>query len=91
MRAHAASPPGACLVSHFAKSLGHNGKKQKNQAWGPINAWTTLRSACGCTLVSTAEIQGDWHERSYMLSAVDTNVQPQALRNVVQALIGPQA
>lgn len=41
--------------------------------------------------LATAEIQGDWHERSYMLSAIDTNVQPQALHNVVQALIGPQA
>ncbi|MDS1141256.1 LysR family transcriptional regulator [Pusillimonas sp. SM2304] len=41
--------------------------------------------------LATAQIQGDWHERSYMLSAIDTHVQQQALHNVVQALIGPQA
>src|SRR3546814_5648266 len=32
-----------------------------------------------------SEIQGDWHERHYMLSSVDTNAQPLALRNVLRS------
>ena len=30
--------------------------------------------------------QGDWHERHYMLSSVDTNAQPLALHNVLSVL-----
>ncbi len=38
--------------------------------------------------LATAEIQGEWHERRYMLSSVDTNAQPLALRNVLDILLG---
>jgi DNA-binding transcriptional LysR family regulator len=38
--------------------------------------------------VASSEIQGDWHERHYMLSSVDTNAQPLALRNVLDVLLG---
>ncbi|MGB3288691.1 MAG: LysR family transcriptional regulator [Burkholderiaceae bacterium] len=37
--------------------------------------------------LTTSEIQGDWHERHYMLSSVDTNAQPLALRNVLDILL----
>lgn len=37
--------------------------------------------------LATSEIQGDWHERHYMLSSVDTNAQPLALRNVLNILL----
>jgi DNA-binding transcriptional LysR family regulator len=36
--------------------------------------------------LTTSEIQGDWHERHYMLSSVDTNAQPLALHNVLSVL-----
>jgi DNA-binding transcriptional LysR family regulator len=36
--------------------------------------------------LATSEIQGDWHERHYMLSSIDTNAQPLALRNVLNVL-----
>ncbi len=35
----------------------------------------------------TAEIEGDWHERHYVISAVDSNAGPLLIRNVVDALI----
>lgn len=38
--------------------------------------------------LESAEILGDWHERCYMLSSVDTNAQPLALRNVLDILLG---
>ncbi|MFW7341987.1 LysR family transcriptional regulator [Pollutimonas sp. H1-120] len=38
--------------------------------------------------LETAQIQGDWHERRYMLSSVDINAQPLALRNVLDILLG---
>ena len=37
--------------------------------------------------LATSEIHGDWHERRYMLSSVDTNAQPLALRNVLDVLL----
>lgn len=37
--------------------------------------------------LATAEIEGDWHERHYVLSVTDANAHQQALRNVVDALI----
>lgn len=37
--------------------------------------------------LASSEIQGDWHERHYMLSSVDTNAQPLALRNVLDVLL----
>lgn len=39
------------------------------------------------TSIATSEIQGDWHERHYMLSSVDTNAQPLALRHVLDLLL----
>jgi molybdate transport repressor ModE-like protein len=37
--------------------------------------------------LASSEIQGDWHERHYMLSSVDSNAQPLALRNVLDILL----
>jgi len=37
--------------------------------------------------LATSEIQGEWHERHYMLSSVDTNAQPLALRTVLSILL----
>lgn len=37
--------------------------------------------------LATADIEGDWHERHYVLSVTDANVHQQALQNVVDALI----
>jgi DNA-binding transcriptional LysR family regulator len=36
-----------------------------------------------------AELEGDWHERGYVLSFVEGQAQEQALRNVVTALLAP--
>lgn len=39
--------------------------------------------------LSSAEIEGDWHERQYVVSTVDTNAQPLLIRNVLEVLVGP--
>jgi hypothetical protein len=34
-------------------------------------------------------LEGDWHERGYVLSFIEGQAQEQALRNVVAALLHP--
>lgn len=41
--------------------------------------------------LGSAEIQGDWHQRAYVLSCVEGHAQEQTLRNVVAQLIGNKA
>ncbi|MFL9906549.1 LysR family transcriptional regulator [Paraburkholderia sp. RL17-337-BIB-A] len=38
--------------------------------------------------LASAELQGDWHQRSYVLSCVEGHAQKQTLRNVVTELLG---
>jgi DNA-binding transcriptional LysR family regulator len=38
--------------------------------------------------LGSAEIEGDWHQRAYVLSCVEGHAQAQTLRNVVAQLIG---
>ena len=38
-----------------------------------------------------APLEGDWHERGYVLSFIEGQAQEQALRNVVTALLQPEA
>lgn len=37
--------------------------------------------------LTSSELEGNWHERQYMLSSVDTNAQPLALRHVLDVLL----
>jgi DNA-binding transcriptional LysR family regulator len=41
--------------------------------------------------LASAELQGDWHHRSYVLSCVEGHAQEQTLRNVVTELLGRPA
>jgi DNA-binding transcriptional LysR family regulator len=41
--------------------------------------------------LASAELQGDWHQRSYVLSCVEGHAQKQTLRNVVTELLGRPA
>lgn len=41
--------------------------------------------------LASAELQGDWHRRSYVLSCVEGHAQEQTLRNVVTELVGRPA
>lgn len=41
--------------------------------------------------LGAVEIEGDWHQRSYVLSCVEGNAQEQTLRNVAKQLLGPGA
>jgi DNA-binding transcriptional LysR family regulator len=41
--------------------------------------------------LASAELQGDWHQRSYVLSCVEGHAQEQTLRNVVNGLLGKAA
>jgi DNA-binding transcriptional LysR family regulator len=40
--------------------------------------------------LACAELQGDWHRRSYVLSCVEGHAQPQTLQNVIDALLERQ-
>ncbi|GHC92158.1 transcriptional regulator [Pseudorhodoferax aquiterrae] len=48
-----------------------------------------LRSFHPEDTLATAELEGDWHRRSYVLSCVEGNAQEQTLRNVVAQLLAP--
>lgn len=41
--------------------------------------------------LASAELDGDWHQRSYVLSCVEGHAQEQTLRNVVAELLGKPA
>jgi DNA-binding transcriptional LysR family regulator len=41
--------------------------------------------------LASADLQGDWHQRSYVLSCVEGHAQKQTLRNVVTELLGRPA
>ncbi len=41
--------------------------------------------------LASAELEGDWHQRSYVLSCVEGHAQEQTLRNVVSELLGRSA
>ncbi|ASW03246.1 LysR family transcriptional regulator [Paraburkholderia aromaticivorans] len=41
--------------------------------------------------LASAELEGDWHQRSYVLSCVEGHAQTQTLRNVVTELLGKPA
>lgn len=46
-----------------------------------------LRSFHPEEALGSAELEGDWHQRSYVLSCVEGQAQEQTLRNVVEALL----
>lgn len=48
---------------------------------------TILRGFCPNPSLGSSEIEGNWHVRDYMLSSVDTNAQPLALRKVLDLLV----
>ncbi|WP_144139675.1 LysR family transcriptional regulator [Paraburkholderia sp. BCC1884] len=50
-----------------------------------------LRSFHPEATLASAELEGDWHRRSYVLSCVDGHAQAQTLNNVVTELLGKSA
>ncbi|WP_345815794.1 LysR family transcriptional regulator [Paraburkholderia sp. PREW-6R] len=50
-----------------------------------------LRSFHPEAAIASAELEGDWHQRSYVLSCVEGHAQEHTLRNVVTELLAPPA
>ena len=89
-RAHPDQIDALCAIERAAIELfrGHRAWRSYRDVSMPPEV---LRSFHPEPSLASAELQGDWHQRSYVLSCVEGHAQEQTLRNVVNGLVGKMA